>query len=91
PLGTLGNDYQDVSLRLDPGDTLLFMSDGFPELMNPSGQQLGYSAAVRAFAEAARTDSADSVIASLSAAAHDWRGEQPPNDDVTFVVVRARA
>ena len=90
PLGTLGADYHDVSIDLNAGDTVLFMTDGFPELQNESGQQLGYAAAVDEFAAAASGATADDVIASLSAAAKRWNGERPPNDDVTFVVVRAK-
>jgi serine phosphatase RsbU (regulator of sigma subunit) len=91
PLGTLGADYHDVSIDLNAGDTVLFMTDGFPELQNESGQQLGYAAAVDEFAAAAAGASADEVIASLAEAAKRWNGERPPNDDVTFVVVRAKA
>jgi len=90
PLGTLGADYHDVGIDLNAGDTVLFMTDGFPELQNESGQQLGYAAAVDEFAAAAAGATADDVIASLAAAAKRWNGERPPNDDVTFVVVRAK-
>jgi serine phosphatase RsbU (regulator of sigma subunit) len=89
PLGTLGADYHDVVIDLAAGDTVLFMTDGFPELQNESGQQLGYSAAVEQFATAAGGATADDVIASLAGAAKQWNGDRPPNDDVTFVVVRA--
>ena len=89
PLGTLGDDYADAHVELKSGDTMLFMSDGFPELMNAAGQQLGYNAAIEAFAAAAKGKSAETVIASLGNAALQWHGDQPPNDDVTFVVVRA--
>jgi serine phosphatase RsbU (regulator of sigma subunit) len=90
PLGTIGDGYRDTRIDLAPGDTMLFMSDGFPELMNEDGHQLGYGAAVEAFAAAAKGADAHSVIASLQNVARNWHGEQPPNDDVTFVVVRAR-
>jgi serine phosphatase RsbU (regulator of sigma subunit) len=90
PLGTLGADYHDVIIDLAAGDTVLFMTDGFPELQNESGQQLGYGAAVDHFATAASGATADDVIASLAAAAKQWNGDRPPNDDVTFVVVRAK-
>jgi serine phosphatase RsbU (regulator of sigma subunit) len=89
PLGTLGDHYRDARVELAHGDTMLFMSDGFPELMNASGHQLGYGAALEAFAAAANAGDAKGVIASLSNAARNWHGDQPPNDDVTFVVVRA--
>jgi serine phosphatase RsbU (regulator of sigma subunit) len=88
PLGTLGTSYAQTEVALSSGDTVLFLSDGFPELMNDAGQQLGYAAAQDAFAEAARGESAASVIESLATFARRWHGEQPPNDDVTFVVVR---
>lgn len=90
PLGTLGVDYQQTSIQLADGDTVLFLSDGFPELMNEAGQQLGYTGALEAFADAARGNSADAVISALAEQVRRWRGDAAPNDDVTFVVVRAR-
>src|SRR6266852_6208778 len=89
PLGTLGDTYDDIELDLAAGATLLLMSDGFPELMNAAAQQLGYTAAADAFADAAKAGDSNSVIAALADAVRRWHGEQPPNDDVTFVVVRA--
>ncbi len=90
PLGTLGVDYLQTDVSVSPGDTVL-MSDGFPELENKDGQQLGYQNATQAFASAAKAADADAVIADLQQAAKRWHGDQPPNDDVTFVVVRCRA
>jgi serine phosphatase RsbU (regulator of sigma subunit) len=88
PLGTLGIDYQQSEVELRSGDTVLFLSDGFPELMNESGQQLGYPAALDVFASVASAPTAKDVIASLAEEARRWHGDTPPNDDVTFVVVR---
>ena len=88
PLGTFGSDYPQTSVSLQPGDTVLFLSDGFPELMNDAAQQLGYTGALDAFAAAAKAPSAKDVIAALEHVARQWHGEAPPNDDVTFVVVR---
>lgn len=89
PLGTLGTDYEQRILDLAPSDTVLLMSDGFPELMNAEGQQLGYVAAADRFARAAAAPSASEVIRQLGDAVREWHGDSPPNDDVTFVVVRA--
>jgi serine phosphatase RsbU (regulator of sigma subunit) len=88
PLGTLGVDYPERAVALQSGDTVLLLTDGFPELLDPDGRQLGYPAALEAFTTAARLDDIESVIASIAATARAWRGDQPPNDDVTFVVVR---
>jgi sigma-B regulation protein RsbU (phosphoserine phosphatase) len=88
PLGTLGNSYEELTVALHPGDTILFLTDGFPELMNDTGQQLGYGGALDAFAEAARGATATAVIDALASIAARWHGDAAPNDDVTFVVVR---
>ncbi|MDQ3283791.1 MAG: SpoIIE family protein phosphatase, partial [Acidobacteriota bacterium] len=91
PLGTFGSEYPERAVQLERGDTVLFLTDGFPELMNDAGQQLGYNGAHDAFAAAAKAGSADGVIASLADTARRWHGDAPPNDDVTFVVVRMTA
>ena len=92
PLGTIEVDYLERRVGVAPGDTILLMSDGFPELQSADGQQLGYPLAMQAFADAAAAAAdADAVIASLAAAVSRWHGDQPPNDDITFVVVRAVA
>jgi serine phosphatase RsbU (regulator of sigma subunit) len=88
PLGTLGVEYEQCEVELRSGDTVLLLSDGFPELMNESGQQLGYAAALDVFAIAASAPTATDVIGSLAEEARRWHGDTPPNDDVTFVVVR---
>jgi serine phosphatase RsbU (regulator of sigma subunit) len=88
PLGTMDTEYPEATSTLAAGDTVLFLSDGFPELMNDAGQQLGYTGALETFASAAAAETADGVIAALAETARRWHGEAPPNDDVTFVVVR---
>ncbi|HSP14134.1 MAG TPA: SpoIIE family protein phosphatase [Thermoanaerobaculia bacterium] len=90
PLGTLGVDYEQTEVAIGRGDTVLLMSDGLPELQNAEGQQLGYGRALDEFAAAAAASTAGEVIARLAEAARRWHGEQPPNDDMTFVVVRFR-
>jgi serine phosphatase RsbU (regulator of sigma subunit) len=90
PLGSFDSTYQQSGFALGPGDTVLFMTDGFPELMNDEGEQLGYIAATEAFAAAAAALDADRVIARLASFAETWHGDTAPNDDVTFVVVRIR-
>ena len=92
PLGTLGTEYAETTRRVEPGDSILLMTDGFPELLNSGGHQLGYPRAAEEFAAAAVASSdARGVIDALSTASHRWHGDLPPNDDITFVVVRLRA
>lgn len=91
PLGTLGADYRDEVIELAAGDTMLLMTDGFPELLNHSTQQLGYTGAMQEFGACAQAADAQGVIDALEESVRRWHGDTPPNDDVTFVVVRARA
>ena len=88
PLGTLGTNYDEREVAIHSGDTVLFMSDGLPELTNGFLQQLGYSAATEEFMNAASATTAQEVIDRLINAARQWHGDQPPNDDMTFVAVR---
>ena len=90
PLGSLaGFPYQSTSVPLSPGDTVLLMSDGFPERRNVDDDLIGYERAQEAFAEAA-TEPPQAVIRHLVDLSATWAGEIPADDDVTFVVVRVR-
>jgi serine phosphatase RsbU (regulator of sigma subunit) len=87
PLGAFGGGYEDVVADIEPGDTLLLMSDGFPELLDRRGEPMGYVAVENAFRMVA-TQSPEEIIAALSRAADERTGGEPPNDDITFVVVK---
>lgn len=90
PLGGLAHStYHQWETTLGAGDTLLLMSDGFPELLNGDSDPLGYRR-VRELYESCASHDADDVIAELSAAADHWTEGRPPADDITFVVMKAR-
>lgn len=90
PLGSLTDyPYTTQTLRLDPGDTVVLMSDGFPELFDARGEMLGYDA-VEGHIRAGSHDSADALVAHLREVMEQWKGEAPLRDDVTFVVVRMK-
>ncbi len=86
--GRLAWSGEERRTALAPGDTILFSSDGLPELGTVAGGALGYGEAVAAFREAARGASARDVVESLGAAVDRLRCGRPVEDDVTFVVVR---
>jgi serine phosphatase RsbU (regulator of sigma subunit) len=90
PLGARGEfPYGEVELRLAPGDALLFLSDGLPELPNAEGEPFGYERLRSAFGSLARRGAGE-VVAGLRAAADAWSDGRPPVDDLTLLVLRRR-
>jgi serine phosphatase RsbU (regulator of sigma subunit) len=88
PLGSFPSyAYREREMELAPGDCLLLMSDGLPEMFDEHGEMFGEARARRAFAEAAR-EGADSVAAHLADACGAWAGGRALEDDVTFVVLK---
>jgi sigma-B regulation protein RsbU (phosphoserine phosphatase) len=78
-----------VNTELKTRDTVLLMSDGFPELFNSEREMLDYPRAKQLFGELAERSSQE-IIDRLAEEAEKWRGEAPQNDDITFVVVKVR-
>lgn len=90
PLGSLADaSYEQWSSRLTPGDTVLLMTDGFPELLDPEGEPLGYDKVRELFAAHADA-SPEEITDTLARAAEAWSGKSSPNDDITFLVLRAK-
>lgn len=87
--GPMQYPYRSDRIELAVGDTVLLMSDGFPELRGATSEELGYDAAGAVFAEAAGT-SPEEVIRHFERTAQAWLGDRPLNDDMTFVVLTLR-
>ena len=90
PLGAVESyPYQTVETRLAPGDVVLLMSDGLPELFNERDETFDYARVKEAFRESA-AGTPDAIVESLFAAADRWRNSRKPHDDMTFAVLRRR-
>jgi ligand-binding sensor domain-containing protein/serine phosphatase RsbU (regulator of sigma subunit) len=87
--GPLTFPYRREVVALEPDDVVVLMSDGFPELFDGSGAMLGYERAAELVAEAVPGRSPDDILARLMEQTDARRAGQPPNDDVTFVVLKA--
>jgi serine phosphatase RsbU (regulator of sigma subunit) len=90
PLGSMSQyQYHERQTVLSPGDTVLMMSDGFPELVNDGGEPLGYSAVHEVFEQSAAKPPQE-LIAGLASAAEEWSRGAQPSDDITFVVLQVK-
>jgi ligand-binding sensor domain-containing protein/serine phosphatase RsbU (regulator of sigma subunit) len=90
PLGVLPDQqfpFQEVALQ--PGDVLVFFSDGVPEARNGEGEFFGNERLRTVFASAAAlADSAVAVKKGIIAAIQAFSGSSRQFDDITLVVVR---
>lgn len=90
PLGSFSAfPYQEKVLSLNPGDTVLFMSDGFTEMFNNQNELLGEERAKDLF-QAVAEKSPQEVIAYLNRAGEKWANGRTQQDDVTFVVIKIK-
>ena len=90
PLGSVTNfSYQERELSLSHGDVLVLMSDGFPEMFNAAGEMLADDEAKRVLAENAHLPSQE-IINRFVKVGENWAGTRPPDDDVTFVILKVK-
>ena len=86
PLGALGDDYGEATIDLDPGDVLVWLSDGLIEATDPGGEPFGYERVEDALTGSA--DSATEVRDRLVDAVERHIAGQPAEDDRTLVAMR---
>jgi len=88
PLGTAKEfPYELRETNLEKGDTILLMSDGFPELFDENRQMFGYKSVQKEFLKCGE-ESSDMIIENLKNSMNKWSGGNTPDDDVTFVVIK---
>jgi serine phosphatase RsbU (regulator of sigma subunit) len=89
PLGSFDVAYRETEIPVAPGDTLLMMTDGLPELPNAAGEPFGYVRCEETFSKCA-LEPPGQIVTSFVEAASGWAGSEAPADDVTLVVLRSR-
>ena len=91
PLGGLENEkFDGVKKDFKPGDVMVMISDGLPELPNPSGDLLDYDKIEACIKENAEK-SASEIKDALVFLSDDWaKGVMNP-DDITIVIIKKTA
>jgi phosphoserine phosphatase RsbU/P len=87
PLGVLQSKYEEVVLRLEPGDVVALCSDGVEESRNPEAEALG-SDRIRQILQRTANSSAAEIAQALFEATERFMGTAEPSDDRTVVVLK---
>jgi sigma-B regulation protein RsbU (phosphoserine phosphatase) len=91
PLGAFaGSTYDEVSFELAAGDLFVFCSDGVFEANDALGREFGADRLLDVVTEM-RQKPAGEVVDAIFAAVQEFRGDTPPNDDMTAVAIRITA
>jgi len=88
PLGAMKNfPYVVYEEELQPGDTVLLLSDGLPEQKNAAGEMFDYARVQDVLKEAA-SGSPETIIAHIWRTAEQWMHGAVQEDDITLLALR---
>ena len=91
PFGFLGGvEYEEHTVSFGAGDTALLYTDGAVEARDATGEQFGEDR-LSSLLRVAPGVSASELAGTIHAAVRSHVNDAPPQDDVTLVVLRARA
>jgi serine phosphatase RsbU (regulator of sigma subunit) len=79
--------YDQETVRLEPGDTIIIFSDGVSEALNSNGDEFGDDR-LQAVVEPARKLPASEIVDRLVAAVREFTRGAPQSDDITAMAVR---
>jgi len=87
PLGILDEaDYQETQIRLEPGDRLVFYTDGIVEAMNANREIFGFDRLLQVVRQAGSMN-ADHLLKEIMNQVNEFCRGASQNDDLTVIVV----
>jgi sigma-B regulation protein RsbU (phosphoserine phosphatase) len=87
PLGGLGRTYGKETLTIQPGDAVVWLSDGLIEATNAADEPFGYDSVIKVLRGVAGESAAD-IRNRLLAAVERHTAGHPLSDDRTLMVMR---
>jgi len=93
PLGIRAEtDYMAIETDLEPGDIIVFCSDGIIEMGNEAEEIFGFERTAETIRQCCQKDlSAQGLIDRVIESVRDFAGEAPQGDDMTCVVVKVES
>ena len=87
PLGILEDaNYEETRLQLQPGDKVVFYTDGIVEAMNEQEEIYGFER-LQEVIKSSRVDTAEALMNEVIASVDTFAGGAPQHDDITVIVV----
>jgi len=80
-------EYKDKKINLEPGETLLFYTDGVTEAFSSEGEIFSEPRLVDALLNSTAS-SADQLLSSIDRLIENFRNGEPPSDDLTMIAIR---
>jgi serine/threonine protein phosphatase PrpC len=75
------------TIKLSPDDTLVFLTDGLPELFNKQKEMFGYEK-IREILLESNQNSVKEILDEIKIKASDWNNHQ--QDDITLLIIRKK-
>jgi sigma-B regulation protein RsbU (phosphoserine phosphatase) len=89
-IGTfLNGPYEQETIQLQSGDTLVVYTDGVTEAMNPADVEFGEDRLRPILFESVRLPAEESTK-KVIARVLEWQGQAPQHDDITLIVVKVK-
>ena len=89
PLGILDDaEYEETQLKLEPGDKLVFYTDGIVEAMNGQEEMFGFDRLLDVVKNS-KTMTAETLLEEIKNEVDEFAGNAPQHDDITIIVVQA--
>lgn len=76
--------YKNMEISLNPGDLILFYTDGLTETFSAEGQEFGVERAIK-FLKAHHHLEINEILDKLDIELHNYREGQPASDDLTLI------
>jgi sigma-B regulation protein RsbU (phosphoserine phosphatase) len=87
PLGIQASEpYCDITEKLEPGDVVVFYTDGIIESRDPSGDLFGTERLDKILGRCAAD--AEAIIRNTLLAIEEFTDDQPPTDDLTLLIAK---
>jgi serine phosphatase RsbU (regulator of sigma subunit) len=89
PLGILDEaNYEETQLKMEPGDKVVYYTDGIVEAMNKNEDMYGFER-LHEVVKSSQAETAEALMNDIISSVSDFTGAAPQHDDLTIIVVSA--